>query len=83
MIILSDSQTDAINDALRPLTPLERKGLCADLFERLLNRRDHYGDGELKRELAQLLKVHWSPPTTEDDNFGWGARRPIARWPKL
>jgi hypothetical protein len=73
MIILTDMQVGAVTDALRPLTPAERKGFCAELLECLLAHRDHYGDGELKRELARLQRAYFTPPSTED--VGWGPWR--------
>jgi hypothetical protein len=76
VIILSDSQTDAIASAIKPMQPGERQALLAQLFEELIYRHDEIGDGSLARLLRDLQKKYFVPPDTEE--VGWGAR-----WPRL
>jgi hypothetical protein len=74
-ISLTDAQTDAITNLARPLTPAERTGFFAELFETLLMRRDAVGDGELGRLLRDLHGRHFQPPTVDEVS-----RKRVSRW---
>ena len=74
-ISLTDAQTDAITNLARPLTPPERAGFFAELFETLLMRRDEVGDGELGRLLRDLHCRHFQPPTVDE-----ASRKHVSRW---
>ena len=75
-ILLTDAQTDAITNLAQPLTPPERAGFFAELFETLLMRRDEVGDGELGRLLRDLHCRHFRPPSDEEADFN----RRVSRW---
>ena len=59
---LSEPQTIAIINAIRPLQEHERAALLAALVA-LLAGRHEVGDGELGRMLARLQRDHFRPPT--------------------
>jgi hypothetical protein len=79
MVIITDTQRDAITSAARPLQPTERQAFLGDLFETLVMRRsrEQVGDGELGRTLRELQHKHFDPPVTatvggQPGPRGWG-----------
>jgi hypothetical protein len=77
MVIITDTQRDAITSAAKPLQPTERQAFLGDLFETLLMRRsrEQVGDGELGRTLRELQHRYFEPPETsghEPGPRGWG-----------
>jgi hypothetical protein len=65
MICLTDDQTDAIVNTVRPLQAIDKLLLLGELLETLLAWRPGYavGNADLMQELRKLQRKHFRYPT--------------------